>query len=140
MYIFSSGVFRENMWRCCHLHCAKTLAVCNISVITEDIYLKLGLCVHYPKSNLFFQTRQFKTLFFFFFFFSELCPFFYLDFFLSFIKHPTAYRWHLHVVLLSNNVFSLLSGNFIILAISTDLMCKLINTLSFGTDSFRKLL
>ena len=46
---------------------------CNISVITDDIYLKLGVCVHYPKSNPYYQERQFKMLFFFF---SLLCPFF----------------------------------------------------------------
>ena len=48
-------------WRC---HCAKTLTLsCNISVITEDIDLKFGLCVHYPKSNLYYQGRQFKMHF-----------------------------------------------------------------------------
>ena len=45
-------------WHC--RSCAKTLTFCNISVVTEDIYLKLGVCVHYPKSNLYYQGRQFK--------------------------------------------------------------------------------
>ena len=31
--------------------CAKTWTFCNISVITEDIYLKLGLVVYYEKGN-----------------------------------------------------------------------------------------
>ena len=30
---------------------AKTWTFCNISVITEDIYLKLELVVHYEKGN-----------------------------------------------------------------------------------------
>ena len=42
----------------------------------EDIYLKLGICVHYPKSNLYYPRRQFKM---FFFFFSELWPFLNLE-------------------------------------------------------------
>ena len=42
----------------------KTLTFCNISVITEDIYLKHGICVHYPKSNTYYQGRQFKIHFF----------------------------------------------------------------------------
>ena len=29
----------------------ETLTFCNISVITEDIFSKLGRCVHYTKSN-----------------------------------------------------------------------------------------
>ena len=32
-------------------HCAKTLTFSNISVITEDIYLKLRIVVHYQKGN-----------------------------------------------------------------------------------------
>ena len=31
--------------------CAKTLTFSNISVITEDIYLKLRVVVHYQKGN-----------------------------------------------------------------------------------------
>ena len=47
---------------------------CNISIITEGIDLKLGVCVHYSKNNL-------------------------LDF-LSSIKHPTAEHWRPYAVLL----------------------------------------
>ena len=36
----------------------------NISVIIADIYLKLGACVHYPKSNRYYQGRQSKMIFF----------------------------------------------------------------------------
>ena len=36
-----------------------------ISVITEDIDLKFGVCVHYPKSNPYRQGRQFKIHFLF---------------------------------------------------------------------------
>ena len=36
----------------------KTLTKCNISIITEDIYLKLRVCVHYPKSNHNYEGRQ----------------------------------------------------------------------------------
>ena len=39
-----------------------TLTFCNISVFTEDIYLKLRICVYYPKSNLHYQGRQFKCI------------------------------------------------------------------------------
>ena len=45
----------------CH---AKTLTFLIISVITEDIYLKLGVCVHYPESNPYYQGRSFKMYFF----------------------------------------------------------------------------
>ena len=72
--------------RRCRRRRAKALTFCNISVITEDIYLKLGVCVHYPKSNAYYQGRQFNMNFF-----SELCPIFDLNvFFLYYIKHPTA--------------------------------------------------
>ena len=50
----------------------------NICPITEDIYLKLGVYLHYPKSNKCCEGRQFKKNIFFF---SELCPFFDLDIF-----------------------------------------------------------
>ena len=53
-----------------HFQLRKTLTFCNISVITEDIYLKLGVCVHYPKRNPYYQEK---------YIFSELCPFFDLD-------------------------------------------------------------
>ena len=72
----------------------KTLTFCNISVITEDIYLILGVCVHCPKSNPYYQGRQFKMHFF-----QDYAPFQLR--LLSSIKHPTAMRWHPHVVLLS---------------------------------------
>ena len=52
------------------------------------------VCVHYQKSNPYYQGRQSKS----FFFFSELCPF-------STYKHPTAERWHLHAVLMIFHVF-----------------------------------
>ena len=71
----------------------------NIPVITEDIYLKLGVCVHYPESNPYYQGRQFKMHFFFL---QNNSPFFSLDFLFS-IKHPTAERWHQHAVLLFTN-------------------------------------
>ena len=47
----------------CHRH-SRTLTFCNISVITEDVYLKLKLCVHHPKSNPYCQGRQFKMHFY----------------------------------------------------------------------------
>ena len=60
--IFSSAVFEENvevlsqpwrrrrrrLWR---WRRAKTLTFSNISVITEDIYLKPRVVVHYQKGN-----------------------------------------------------------------------------------------
>ena len=63
--IFSSAVFRENPRYCyrrrrCH---AETVTFCNISVITEDICLKLGVCIYYPKSNPYYQRRQFEMFF-----------------------------------------------------------------------------
>ena len=42
---------------------SSSLTFCNISLITEDIYLKLATCVHYPKSNLYYQGRLFKMHF-----------------------------------------------------------------------------
>ena len=53
-------------------HGPLVLTFCNISVITEDIDLKLGVYVQYPKSNPYDQGSQFKMHFFFL----ELCPFF----------------------------------------------------------------
>ena len=86
--IFSSAVFGENPRYCYSLGVCVVVVVivqktdiCNISVITEGIYLKRGLYVHYPKSNPYYQGRQFKMLFFF-----RIMP--PLDFdFLSLIKH-----------------------------------------------------
>ena len=39
------------------------MTFCNISVIIEDICLKLRVCVHYPKSNPYYQGWQFKMFF-----------------------------------------------------------------------------
>ena len=57
-FFFSMAVFKENneVLSYCRLRrrrCAKTWTFCNISVITEDIYLKLGLVDHYEKGNLY---------------------------------------------------------------------------------------
>ena len=75
------------LWRhtCCY---AKTVTFCNISVISEDIYWKLGVCVHCQKSDPYCQGRQFKMLFLF----QNYTPFSSLDF-LSSIKHLTAEPW-----------------------------------------------
>ena len=64
--LISSAVFKENVevlswsWPRCrrrrHRH-AKTLTSSNISVITEDIYLKLRLVVHYQKGNPYQKGR-----------------------------------------------------------------------------------
>ena len=75
-------------------------------VSTKAIYLNLGVFVHYPKSNPYYQGRQFRMIFF-----SELCPLFDLDI-LSSIKHPTAERWHPHAVLLLTIVVVLNIGKF----------------------------
>ena len=64
----------------------KCLTFCNISVITEDIDLKLGVYVHCQKSNPYYQGRQFRFL-------SELCPLFSLRIFILY-RHPTYERWH----------------------------------------------
>ena len=58
-FIFSSAVFEENdevlsqLWRSLRRRRggAKTWTFCNISVITEDVCLKLGQVVHYEKRN-----------------------------------------------------------------------------------------
>ena len=97
--IFGSVVFGENPRYCYSVGvvivAVQKLTFCNISVITEDIYLKLGVCVHCPKSNPYYQGRQFKMDFFFFF---RIMPLFHLGL-LSSINHPTAKGWH--AVLLS---------------------------------------
>ena len=59
VWIFSLAVFEEETLRYCHspggvvsFRCrAKTLTFSNISIITEDIYLKLRVDVHYQKGN-----------------------------------------------------------------------------------------
>ena len=69
---------------CPVLDIEKLLTFCNIFLITEDTgnYLKLGVCVHYPNSNLLLrETIQHA------FFFPELCHFFYFDF-SSYINAP----------------------------------------------------
>ena len=54
------------------------LAFCNISVITEGIYLKLGLVVHYEKGELIpIEEVTLKI------FLAQLCPFFDLEFLLK---------------------------------------------------------
>ena len=68
---FSSAAFRGNPRYCYSLGVIavvfiimQKLTFCNISVTTEDIYLKLGICVQYTKINPYYQERQFKTHFF----------------------------------------------------------------------------
>ena len=71
---FSSAVLGENQRYCDSrgvivvviVVVVQKLRFCYISVICEDIYLKLGICVQYPKSNPYYQGRQFKMQFFFF--------------------------------------------------------------------------
>ena len=58
---FLAQLFLKKTSRCCHspgivgggvvVRCMKTLKFSNISVITEDIYLKLRVVVHYQKMN-----------------------------------------------------------------------------------------
>ena len=73
-YMFSSVVFGENPRYCYSLGftvvdvVVQKLTFCNIFVITEYIYLKLRLCVQYPKSNPCYQGRQFN-------FFQNYAPF-----------------------------------------------------------------
>ena len=58
-FSFLVPLFSKKTWRYCHspvvgggiLWRAKTLTLSNISVITEDIYLKLRIVVHYQKGN-----------------------------------------------------------------------------------------
>ena len=89
--LFSERIRGIAICRCRRRPHAKTLTFCNISVITEDIYLKLGIC-KYSKSNPYYQGRQFN-------FFSELCPFFHLNILCS-IKHLTAILFF-HLLMLS---------------------------------------
>ena len=54
--IFISAIFEENIepcrqWQWQQQRCSKTLTFSNISLITEDIYLKLRLVVNYEKRN-----------------------------------------------------------------------------------------
>ena len=71
IWSLGKALFGENPKYCYSLgvvvvpyHChAKTMTFCNISVITEAIYLKLGVCVHYPKRNSYYQGRQFNMHF-----------------------------------------------------------------------------
>ena len=80
--------------RRCRRRRAKTLIFCYISIITEDIYLKLGVRVQSPNSNPYYQGKLFKMHFYF-----GILPFFNLEFLFS-IKHLTAERWHPYAVLL----------------------------------------
>ena len=48
----------------CHFFDLGFFDIFNISFIAEDIELKLGLCVHYPKINPCYQGRQFEIHFF----------------------------------------------------------------------------
>ena len=57
-----------------HRQLAKTLTFCNISVITEDIYL--SMCSLSKEQSILSKGDKSKYIFFF----SELCPFFDLDF------------------------------------------------------------
>ena len=79
--IFSSAVYGENPRYCYRLGIVvvhmKTLWHFVISVITEDIYFKLGVCVHHAKSNPYYQGRQVRMHFF-----TGLCPFFNLRLFI----------------------------------------------------------
>ena len=59
-----------------------------ISLITEDIYLKLEVCVHIQREIHTIKGDNSKCIFFL-----ELCPFFCDLGFLSSIKHPTAEHW-----------------------------------------------
>ena len=64
---------------------------CNISVITEEIFLETQSMRSLSKKQSILSRETIQNAF------SELCPFFDLDSFLS-IKHPTAGRWHSHKV------------------------------------------
>ena len=86
-FLFCFSVFVENLRYCYSLDIVQKLTFCNISVITEDIYFKLRVCVH-----------------FFFFLYSELCSYFYLEF-LSSIKHPIAEHWHPPLVFLFETLY-----------------------------------
>ena len=63
-----------------HLSIKQNFDNCNFSVFTEDIYLKLGICVQYPKSNLYYQRGHSNTQFF------RIMPFFLLRKTLTFRK------------------------------------------------------
>ena len=62
--LFLAQLFSKKMSRYCHSPCvvsaawrrrAKTFS--NISVITEDIYLRLRVVVHYQKGNIYQYER-----------------------------------------------------------------------------------
>ena len=56
--IFSLAVFKENDELLSHcLHCHAKTYYCNISLITEDVYFKLGQVVNYEKVNLYNKNR-----------------------------------------------------------------------------------
>ena len=104
---FLTWLFSEKTWgiaialaSASSLWC-NTVTFCNFSVITEDIYFKLGICVQYPKSNPYYQGRHFL--------FQNYAPFFNLKF-LSSIKHRTATPWLSHAVLLLNYITFILQS------------------------------
>ena len=66
------------------------MTFCHISAITEHIYLKLWIYVHYQKSNQYYLNA---------FFCQNYAHFLDLDFFIT-INHSTAERLYPHVVLL----------------------------------------
>ena len=68
-YCHSSGI----VCVCICRRRAKTWTFCDISVITEDIYLELGLVVHYEKGNIPIGEVTLKI------FLAQLCPFFDLE-------------------------------------------------------------
>ena len=67
MLLLLARLFSKKTSRYCHSpgggggvvvrRCVKTLTFSNISVITEDIYLKHGIVVHYQKGNPYEQGR-----------------------------------------------------------------------------------
>ena len=65
--MFSSAVFEENPRYCNSLGIVVIQKLWHfvISLITEAIYLKLGICAHFPKSNPYYQGKLFKMHFFF---------------------------------------------------------------------------
>ena len=72
----SSAGFGENLRYCSTLgvvFVVQKLTFCNISVVIEDTYFTLGICVHSPKSNQSFKGDDSKCII------SELCPFFHLE-------------------------------------------------------------
>ena len=73
--IFSLAVFAKKTSRYCHSlgivgdgvggirRCAKTLTFSNSSIITEDIYLKLRIFIHYQNGNPYLYGRYSSNFF-----------------------------------------------------------------------------